>query len=659
MKRIFRNITLTLLGLLPLLSSGQGVHADMFLPLPSSAGAERPVWGLLASAKGDVDAQPDKALSKLENALSMSIDQKSEQGKAYSYSYTASVNYYHERYDLALRNYKRALNSFKDLNHRKGINHCYKYLGLTYQKGGDPKQAAAQLELYLDQLVEPKDVLEITIVREKLGEVYYSLSDFPASERNYVEAVRVQVGGNDTAALIQSYNELGTYYLNRDNSSQAVLEYQNGVDLGVAAEDTVSLVQSYVNLGNAYNSSYDTSNAYSWTSVATTLANDYALNTTDNGVLNTIAGSNFNLGVNYAYNGDAEDAIPLLEESVLQFNAAEGALLDKANAYKALSETYAAKEDFENALKNYQLYMGLVDSLEDERMERQERALMLNALLDDREETISGLEQTKELDRANIRALKKDKQANQILIWSLVGGLLLVAGAALLIYRSSQQKRRANQLLALRSLRTQMNPHFIFNSLNSVNSFIAANDERSANKYLSEFSKLMRNVLENSKHDFVSLGNEIKLLELYLGLEHFRFKDKFEYSFNFDKSIDTEELQVPPMLIQPYIENAIWHGLRYKNEKGFLSVNITRQSGHLTVTVEDNGIGRKRSAALKTRNQREGESTGLKNIRERLGIINDLHNTDLTVEIEDLQPEDEDAGTRVSLQIPCNLEWES
>jgi two-component system LytT family sensor kinase len=169
----------------------------------------------------------------------------------------------------------------------------------------------------------------------------------------------------------------------------------------------------------------------------------------------------------------------------------------------------------------------------------------------------------------------------------------------------------------------------------------------------------MRNVLENSKHDFVPLSKEVNLLELYLGLEHFRFKDKFEYTFKVDKSINLEELQVPPMLIQPYIENAIWHGLRYKDEKGFLSVNITRENDHLTVLVEDNGIGRKRSAELKTRNQKEGESTGLKNISERLGIINDLHHTDLKVEISDYQPELEDAGTRIKLQIPCNLEWES
>jgi len=123
-------------------------------------------------------------------------------------------------------------------------------------------------------------------------------------------------------------------------------------------------------------------------------------------------------------------------------------------------------------------------------------------------------------------------------------------------------------------LRSQMNPHFIFNALNSVNSFISKNDERSANKYLSDFSKLMRMVMENSQQDFVSLNAEINILELYLGLEHFRFSEKFDFTFDVDSEIDKDAFEIPPMLIQPYIENAVWHGLRYKEQKGKLSIAI-------------------------------------------------------------------------------------
>ena len=158
----------------------------------------------------------------------------------------------------------------------------------------------------------------------------------------------------------------------------------------------------------------------------------------------------------------------------------------------------------------------------------------------------------------------------------------------------------ANNLLALKSMRSQMNPHFIFNALNSVNSFIAVNDERNANRYLSEFSVLMRSVLENSDEDFIPFSKEIELIELYVKLEHNRFKEKFDYSITIDEAIDLDEYTIPPMLLQPYIENAIWHGLRYKDGKGTLEIVIgVRDDTSLVVTIRDNGVGRKRSQELK------------------------------------------------------------
>src|SRR5690606_21508151 len=119
-------------------------------------------------------------------------------------------------------------------------------------------------------------------------------------------------------------------------------------------------------------------------------------------------------------------------------------------------------------------------------------------------------------------------------------------GAAYLMYKYIKEQKLANNLLALKSLRSQMNPHFIFNALNSVNSFIASNDERTANKYLSDFSQLMRAVLENSEEDFIPLKKELELLELYTKLEHFRFKDKFDYNITVDDAINLDEFQIPP-----------------------------------------------------------------------------------------------------------------
>ena len=248
-------------------------------------------------------------------------------------------------------------------------------------------------------------------------------------------------------------------------------------------------------------------------------------------------------------------------------------------------------------------------------------------------------------------ALKEDVlSASKWAIGFLLGLILIGCGAVLYILKVSKQRRIANQKLALRSLRSQMNPHFIFNALNSVNSFISENDQRSANKFLTNFSKLMRLVMENSEYDFIPLHKELEILELYLKLEHFRFKDQFEYSFTVHKDIDEENFNIPPMLVQPYIENAVWHGLRYKKDSGNLKLDLAKNDQNLIIMIEDNGIGRKRSAELKTHNQKKNKSTALRNIKQRINIINDLNGIHVDVSTYDLNQDG--TGTVVKLIIP-------
>jgi LytS/YehU family sensor histidine kinase len=198
-----------------------------------------------------------------------------------------------------------------------------------------------------------------------------------------------------------------------------------------------------------------------------------------------------------------------------------------------------------------------------------------------------------------------------------------------------------------------MNPHFIFNALNSVNQFISQNDERTANKFLSEFSRLMRLVLENSQEDFITLQKEEEIISLYVKLEHYRFRDKFDYTIRVDEDINKEIVVLPPMLIQPYIENAVWHGLRYSETKGLLDISMSKNKGGLTVVITDNGIGRKKSGELKTENQKKHNSTGLKNIQDRLQILNTVYKTHYEVVIEDLH---NSTGTRVIISLPGTKE---
>ncbi len=160
--------------------------------------------------------------------------------------------------------------------------------------------------------------------------------------------------------------------------------------------------------------------------------------------------------------------------------------------------------------------------------------------------------------------------------------------------------------------------------------------------------------MENSQSDFVPLSEEIATLKLYLKLEHFRFQDKFKYALEVDPVIMNEEYTIPPMLIQPFIENAIWHGLRYKEKEGLLSIKINENGEHLVMTIEDNGIGRKQSKLLKTENQKHQKSTGMKNTENRIQLINATYNSDIRLSVDDLH-ENGHTGTKVQVYIPKTL----
>ena len=212
-----------------------------------------------------------------------------------------------------------------------------------------------------------------------------------------------------------------------------------------------------------------------------------------------------------------------------------------------------------------------------------------------------------------------------------------------------QQKR---DMLRHQALRGQMNPHFIFNALNSINYFISNNDRLSANRYIADFSKLIRTVLNNMNEDFVRLAIEIDALEDYLKIEHLRFGDKFDYSIEIEPEVSKDYLRVVPGLIQPFVENAIWHGVMGLNErKGSIRVSFALKGNILTCSVEDDGVGRSRSEEMKDKSLPR-RSKGISLATERLKIVNNLMLTDCRIKISDLYNDREETGTRVEIELP-------
>ncbi|PLX07904.1 MAG: hypothetical protein C0596_09200 [Marinilabiliales bacterium] len=311
-----------------------------------------------------------------------------------------------------------------------------------------------------------------------------------------------------------------------------------------------------------------------------------------------------------------------------------GSVIESRESLIALVNYYRKYDNDDEIIALYENFITNLDSLI-----LKDESLIDVKLFEVSEKKIKELEKDRELKNQIIE--RKDNR--NLLLFILV---LLLAGLIGLTVASWYSVKKRNRLIALQSLRREMNTHFIFNSLNSVNQFIASNNELKANKYLSSYSHLMRNMMENSNKDFVSISLEVEQLKKYLELEKMRFPDKFDFEINIDDQLDAELVNVPNMLIQPNLENAIWHGLRYRDSKGLLKLSFIKTENNVLVEIEDNGIGIKQSKKLKTRHQSLHKSRGLKNIRERIDLLNKIHKSDISFEVIEKESE---SGVKVKI----------
>lgn len=216
------------------------------------------------------------------------------------------------------------------------------------------------------------------------------------------------------------------------------------------------------------------------------------------------------------------------------------------------------------------------------------------------------------------------------------------------------QTKQKQAEIEMKALRAQMNPHFIFNSLNSINKYILKSDHVNASRYLTRFAKLIRLILDNSNSKEVALSDELEALKLYIEMESLRFTNKFTYEIIVDENVSTDTLQVPPLIIQPYVENAIWHGLLHQETDGRLIVTVKKTNDNmLQCTIEDNGIGRSKAMEMKSKSANANKSLGMKLTEERISMLNQYASLNASIEILDLTNSNGEAtGTKVILKIP-------
>jgi len=335
-------------------------------------------------------------------------------------------------------------------------------------------------------------------------------------------------------------------------------------------------------------------------------------------------------------NNESDKALQLIQDS---YNLAltKGKTIDAKNSLMQLIAYYKTKHDAQKTLQLYDVFLQKLESLI-----KSDSTLIDKKIFEETDQKIKQLEKEKNLQE---ELISKKNTFNYFLIIALIVLFLLI----LVIIRYSFAIKTKNKKISLQSLRREMNPHFIFNSLNSVNQFIAQNKEIEANKYLTSYSSLMRNMMESSSKDFIPLQYEIDHLQKYLELEHLRFSSQFDFIINVDESIDAEAVLAPNMLIQPHLENAIWHGLRYKETKGLLLLSIKNKKSFIEISIDDNGIGIEKSNAIKTQNQKIHQSIGLQNIKERTKLLNELYKVDISFAVINKV---NDGGTIVTLKIP-------
>ncbi len=574
-------------------------------------------------------------------------DPSGDDKKAELYETLADIYRYWKQPDLAESNYLISLSNKYNADVKIKLGQA-QLANKNYQKAFKT----------FDQLQKSRlSAAQRILVFEGLGDSNKGLENYEEAEKNYNKALAISSRKNQDDKVISLNSKIAGVLQNQGNISVAEEYLDNSVQLADRKDKKTaarqrSVAADFYNKSNSYDKEIQLRKEALEDIEEIDDVESEAPQEEDKAITTQV--QNYKIANAFAAQEKYDEAISYFEESKKEA-ASKNDLIVQKDATRKLGEVYREKGELKKASEAFEEYEVIVDKLYIQKEQEISQAARFSRELAQSANRITTLEKDRELNETRYKLAfasqeLADQQSlrQQIIIYFLIGLTTLLLLAAYLMFRNMKQQRYANNLLALKSLRSQMNPHFIFNALNSVNTFIATSDERTANRYLTDFSLLMRAVLENSEEDFIPLEKEIELLKLYVQLEHFRFQDKFEYSIEVDPDIDVQEYMIPPMLLQPYVENAVWHGLRYKNEKGLLSIHFKKKNvDSIEIIIADDGIGRTKSKELKTQNQKLQKSKGMGNIKKRIAILNEMYKDKVDVFISDLNTNAE--GTQVTL----------
>ena len=545
------------------------------------------------SIKGDLT----EALRNITNALKIFEELHNDVGVSSCYTAIGVINSDQDNYPEALKNYFSALKISERTGNKSGIAACYVNIGNVYNYQKNYPEALRHFNAAL------KIGTEINSKRLK-GSVLENIADVNIAQGNYEEALKNATAAlpicteiNDRYATGICYTSLGRIYNALHNYPEALRNANMSVSILEALGTDVSLASAYGGLGNIFESKKEYNNALSYF------------------------------------------------EKELKIAQKVGSMATIRDAQESISAAYEQMGNHKEALQAYKAFIEARDSVSNEQRTKKEMREQMQYEFDKKEAT-SKAEQARRSQQKNIVILG----SFLALIASVIIGLLVIRQARL---KAKQQQ----MVLEQKQLMAQMNPHFIFNCLNSIQHFIVANDIKNANKYLSGFALLMRQTLENSKSGTVTIRTEIDYLKNYLSLEWMLFEDKFSYDISCDEKIQIDQEEIPPMIIQPFIENAIRHGLcNLTGRDGRLKISFYLKDAYLFCEIDDNGIGREQSQKLKMDSELTHISQGMELTRERLALISKSIGVDYEIIVTDKKnTPGEPEGTTITIKFPTNI----
>ncbi len=514
------------------------------------------------------------------------------------------------------------------------------FLGRYYQRTGFYQES---VDSY-DKSITLAGEKGLKGIRQKAFEgkasVYRSVSDLKAHSDNLTSMVNASLAEKDTLTAEEGLLTLGTLFTEdlRD-FRMANSTLKECIRLSLARKDTLYASWAMANTGwNFYREKmYDSALVYYKRALG------YSSPTKYYGISSNALG---NLGTIYRDLHDHNTALKFYTKSLSLAKSTNNSTV-LSWVYKDMSDLYLSREDTAKAYDAYVLYKQFDDSV---------RAQKSTLGLAEARIRYDADAHNKEIAFLSLR-LKNNRILNTG--FTILFIALIAIGFLILRSYKLNEKRRISEMnhkiseITQANLRQQMNPHFIFNTLNSIQYYMYQHDTLATNNYLTKFSSLMRKVLDNSQHTSVPLRDEVDALNLYLELECLRFKDKFEFRITIDEEIDPLMYKVPTMLIQPYVENSICHGLIPMERKGFVHIDLKLEKDHLVCIIEDNGIGREAANEIKKKKETNHNSLGTRITTTRLELVNALYGTSLNTVYTDLKNDKGEAeGTRVEIQIP-------